>query len=207
MSDLSKKLSDYLEGKIQHKPESDFRGFDEFKNNTDKVRDSLYDKLSDYYVRIGIDESPIERAAEKYYESGLSNIIAAERKAKNLLTLATDEVEKYINEVAEKQVKKYRDNLTDEQKTGLVKTYIRDCVIGNYGTDETDTERHAKYNELVSEERKAEIEYRGVKRAKQRILEENADIIAEAKKQKAIKDLQKSGILTELGLAESEENE
>lgn len=209
MSKLSEKLDRYMGDRVATYPRATggYEVDEENKSLETKVKESISRKMGVFRAVNGGNSGEIKRTGAKYYGQGITEILAAERKASNLLTVANDDLGKYIEDAIQAAYKtRYRGTaITDEAKEELATKYVYDYVIGGYGSTDAEKEAHKKYKELLAEVARCNTEYNAVLLAKQNFLDENADLIAEAQKAKRLRDLQKSGLLDELGLIEKAE--
>ena len=144
-------------------------------------------------------------------DNGITEILQAERKTSNLLTVAKDDVDRFLDDEARKYIKSLKKTnisfsiLSDEEQESRAENYLASVL--KYGTCTTEAEKamKQKYNELREEVARCNNEAIAVQMAKDNFIEANADIIAEARKERRKRDLMKSGLLENLGILEKVE--
>ena len=172
------------------------------KTSSQKVKASLNNKLETFFALRGIFGG--KYTASKYLGKSISDIMTEERRVNNLI----EETEERLNSLIEEFSAPYRKagNKTpgwDEKRTGMyVEKFVDANLIGIGATDPKEIEAHKKYMELREELAQAKADKNAIAVAKIDYMEQNADLIHVAQERNRVKDLEKSGLLEEMGLAE-----
>lgn len=152
-----------------------------------------------------------KRLADKYMNNGIVEILQAERKTSNLLTVAKDDVERFLDDEVRKYIKSLKKTnanfriLSDEEQERRAGNYLASVLQYGSCTSEAEKAMKKKYDELRDEVARCNNEAIAVQMAKDTFLEDNADLIEEARREKRLRELKKSGILEELDLVEKQE--
>ena len=215
MSDVRKSLAEKLEkyyqgsGTPEEKAEAHLDVIEEEKTAKMKVDEMLSKKLSLSHSLKGWDKSEQKKIASKYMDHGISEILQSERKTRNLLAVAQDDVDRFIESEKKRHIKEYNKTslvtLSDEEKEERAEKAVYDVLVRGSAYYDEDKKAKKKFDELRAEVSRCNTEYNAVLLAKQSFLDENEDLIAEARRQKRLRELKKSGILEELDLVEKAE--
>lgn len=172
------------------------------KTSSQKVKASLNNKLETFFALRGKFEG--KYAASKYLGKSISDIMTEERRVNNLI----EEIEERLNSLTEEFLAPYRKagNKTFGWNEERVESYVEDMkqrnLIRSEATDPKEIEARKKYMELKEELAQAKAEKNAIEVAKTDYMEQNADLIREAQERNRVKDLEKSGLLEEMELAE-----
>ena len=172
------------------------------KTSSQKVKASFNNKLETFFALGGIFEG--KYAASKYLGKSISDIMTEERRVNNLI----EEIEEKLNSLIEEFSVPYRKagNKTpgwdEERVEGYVEDMKQQNLIRAGATDPKEIEAHKKYMELKDELAQAKAERNAIEVAKADYKEQNKDLIREVRERNRVKDLEKSGLLEEMGLAE-----
>lgn len=172
------------------------------KTSSQKVKASLNNKLETFFALSGKFEG--KYAASKYLGKSISDIMTEERRVNNLI----EEIEERLNSLTEEFLAPYRKagNKTFGWNEERVESYVEDMkqrnLIRSGATDPKEIEARKKYMELKEELAQAKAEKNAIEVAKTDYMEQNADLIREAQERNRVKDLEKSGLLEEMELAE-----
>lgn len=172
------------------------------KTSSQKVKASLNNKLETFFALHGKFEG--KYAASKYLGKSISDIMTEERRVNNLI----EEIEERLNSLTEEFLAPYRKagNKTFGWNEERVESYVEDMkqrnLISSGATDPKEIEARKKYMELKEELAQAKAEKNAIEVAKTDYMEQNADLIREAQERNRVKDLEKSGLLEEMELAE-----
>ena len=172
------------------------------KTSSQKVKESLNNKLETLFALGGRFEG--KYAASKYIGKSISDIMTEERRVNNLI----EEIEERLNSLIEEFSVPYRKagNKTPGWDEERVESYVEDMtqqnLIRSGATDPKEIEAHKKYIELKEELAQAKAERNAIEVAKADYKEQNKDLIREVRERNRVKDLEKSGLLEEMGLAE-----
>lgn len=172
------------------------------KTSSQKVKSSLNSKLETLFALGGRFEG--KYAASKYLGKSISDIMTEERRVNNLI----GEIEERLNSLTEEFLAPYRKagNKTFGWNEERVESYVEDMkqrnLIRSGATDPKEIEAHKKYMELKEELARAKAEKNAIEVAKTDYKEQNKDLIQEVRERNRVKDLEKSGLLEEMGLAE-----
>lgn len=172
------------------------------KTSSQKVKASLNNKLETFFALSGKFEE--KYAASKYLGKSISDIMTEERRVNNLI----EEIEERLNSLTEEFLAPYRKagNKTFGWNEERVESYVEDMkqrnLIRSGATDPKEIEARKKYMELKEELAQAKAEKNAIEVAKTDYMEQNADLIREAQERNRVKDLEKSGLLEEMELAE-----
>lgn len=172
------------------------------KTSSQKVKESLNNKLETLFALGGRFEG--KYAASKYIGKSISDIMTEERRVNNLI----EEIEERLNSLIEEFSVPYRKagNKTPGWDEERVESYVEDMtqqnLIRSGATDPKEIEAHKKYMELKEELAQAKAERNAIEVAKADYKEQNKDLIREVRERNRVKDLEKSGLLEEMGLAE-----
>ncbi|MBR0396910.1 MAG: hypothetical protein IJI10_01425 [Eubacterium sp.] len=216
---LTEKLENYYKsrGTAQERAEAHSEVIGTEKSINRKVADMVGKKLGRLDALSGRDIEPQKRKAAKYMDLGITEIVQAQRKAQNVLTVAQDELEAFVEAEKKSYIKSLNKTalsvLSDEEKEERadihVKSYLLYGTVGteNVGYDEKKAKAKQKFDELRDEVARCRTEYNATLLAKQAFIEDNKDLIEEELRAKRLRDLRKSGILDELGIAEKKHEE
>ena len=172
------------------------------KTSSQKVKASLNNKLETFFALGVLFEG--KYAASKYLGKSISDIMTEERRVNNLI----EEIEEKLNSLIEEFSVPYRKagNKTpgwdEERVEGYVEDMKQQNLIRAGATDPKEIEAHKKYMELKDELAQAKAERNAIEVAKADYKEQNKDLIREVRERNRVKDLEKSGLLEEMGLAE-----
>lgn len=210
---IGAKLEEYYKsrGTAQERSEAHSAVIDAEKTANQRVTAMIGAKLGRLDALSGRDIEPQKRKAAKYMDLGITEIVQAQRKAQNLLTVAQDEVGAFIEAEKKSYIKSLNKTdlsvLSDEEKEDRADSYVRGYLV--YGQVYDDKQRAAKqkFDELRDEVARCRTEYNATLLAKQAFIDDNKDLIEEELRAKRLRDLRKSGILDELGLAEKKPEE
>lgn len=152
-----------------------------------------------------------KRLAAKYMDQGITDILEAQRKNKNLLDMAQADIKQFIEDEKNLYIRSTSKNseffrsLPDDQKEERAITYLTQILkYGSYGTEQ-EIAMKQDYEKLIDELARYKKEAMAIQMAKDTFLDENADLIAEARKEKRLRELKQSGLLEELNLVEKQE--
>ena len=173
------------------------------KTSAQKIKESLTNKIETLLV---LQEKTFtgKYAASKYLGKSISDIMTEERRVNNYI----QEIEERLNSLTEEFLAPYRKagNKTFGWNEERVESYVENMkqrnLIRSGATDPKEIEAHKKYRELKEELAQAKAEKNAIEVAKTDYREQNADLIREAQERNRVKDLEKSGLLEEMGLAE-----
>ena len=173
------------------------------KTSAQKIKESLTNKIETLLV---LQEKTFtgKYAASKYLGKAISDIMTEERRVNNYI----QEIEERLNSLTEEFLAPYRKagNKTFGWNEERVESYVENMkqrnLIRSGATDPKEIEAHKKYRELKEELAQAKAEKNAIEVAKTDYREQNADLIREAQERNRVKDLEKSGLLEEMGLAE-----
>lgn len=202
MESVERRIDGYNHPKPIEKQDSDT---DHKNTGGDRLKDLIGAKVDRYFTKYsGYDGSAL---AVKYMGKPISEIMQEERKLGNLLREAEQELDKFISEQYENaRDKNSGKSLTEKDIDALSKSYIEEYVIGSRaGSDEEEKAAHEKYIRLDDEVSRLRVEHNAVLLAKADYIDSNSDLIRELQDKKRREDLKKSGLLSELGLVEKDE--
>lgn len=173
------------------------------KTSAQKIKESLTNKIETLLV---LQEKTFtgKYAASKYLGKSISDIMTEERRVNNYI----QEIEERLNSLTEEFLAPYRKagNKTFGWNEERVEIYVEDMkqrnLIRSGATDPKEIEARKKYMELKEELAQAKAEKNAIEVAKTDYMEQNADLIREAQERNRVKDLEKSGLLEEMELAE-----
>lgn len=176
-----------------------------------KVRDMIGAKITTYQALRGENRQEVRQIAGKYMGLPITDILREQKKAENLLEDAENRLESFLEAHRKKALKQYKvGSMTEKQKEQHAEEYVKLYIMGHYAHENEDPkayEAHKEYNKMKDEIAKLRTEKNAVLLAKDDFLEENRELIEEERKQARIRDIRKSGILAELGIAAEEEKE
>lgn len=177
------------------------------KQDSEKVLDMIGAKFSTFQALRGANRAEIKSVASKYMGLPITDIIQEQRKAENLLEDAEKRLEDFMDSQHRKALKRFKGRMTEQDQERHAEEYIKSYVVGSYAREDEDPaayEAHKAYEDLRSEIAKLRTEKNAVLLAKDAFIDENKDIIEEERRQARLRDIRKSGLLKELGIAEEE---
>ena len=210
---IGEKLEEYYKsrGTAQERAEAHSAVIDAEKTANQKVKGMIGEKLRRLDALTGRDTEPQKRKAAAYMDLGITEIVQAQRKAQNLLTVAQDEVGAFIEAEKKSYIKSLNGTalavLSDEEKEERADSYVRSYLVYGQVYDKKQKAAKQKFDELRDEVARCRTEYNATLLAKQAFIDDNKDLIEEELRAKRLRDLRKSGILDELGLAEKKPEE
>lgn len=176
-----------------------------------KVSDMIGAKLTTYRALREENRQEVRQIAGKYMGLPITDILREQKKAENLLEDAENRLESFLETQRKKALKQYKiGSMTEKQKEQHAEEYVKLYIMGSCAHENEDPkayEAHKEYNKMKDEIAKLRTEKNAVLLAKDDFLEENRELIEEERKQARIRDIRKSGILAELGIAAEEEKE
>ena len=148
----------------------------------------------------------------KYMDLGITEIVQAQRKAQNVLTVAQMSWRLMLRQRKKSYIKSLNKTdlsvLSDEEKEERADSYVRSYLVyGQVYDKKQKAKAKQKFDELRDEVARCRTEYNATLLAKQAFIDDNKDLIEEELRAKRLRDLRKSGILDELGIAEKKPEE
>jgi len=167
-----------------------------------RVEKSIGDKIEKSLARTGVFIG--KYSASKYLGQPISDIKAEERRIDNIIADRQAKLNSFVNEIIDsyKKLAMKNCNWTEELAENYAwNTFIRN-IRGSGAEDDKERELHNKYVELNDELLSYKAEKNALAVAKADYMDQNADLIKEVQEKRRREDLEKSGLLDELGLSE-----
>lgn len=148
-------------------------------------------------------------SASKYLGQPISEIKAEERRIDNIITDRQAKLDSFVNEIIDSYKHKAMKNChwTEERAEEYACNTFRSNIAGSGAEDEKERELHKKYVEMGDELLSYKAEKNALAVAKADYMDQNADLIKEVQEKRRREDLEKSGLLDELGLSEPDQVE
>lgn len=213
-TDDLKRISKKFEG-IERKMDTRMRDHSDIivdpenQNTQYKVREMISGKMNNFLVKeSGYDG---KYAAAKYMGKPISELMREERKTENLLKDAEEKLDALLNKHYESAYKTALRvaGATEESAKQYAMNYVKKNVINTYAKEDEDPkafEAHKQYLEMDADLARRRVDHNAVLVAKEAYINENEDLIREMREKKRREDLEKSGLLKELGLVDEKEN-
>lgn len=167
-----------------------------------RIENSIEDKLEKSLAKKGIFTG--KYLSSKYLGQPISDIKAEERRIDNIIADRQAKLNSFVNEIIDsyKKLAMKNCNWTEELAENYAwNTFIRN-IRGSGAEDDKERELHNKYVELNEELLSYKTEKNALTVAKADYMTQNADLIKEIQEKRRREDLEKSGLLDELGLSE-----
>ena len=143
-------------------------------------------------------------SASKYLGQPISEIKAEERRIDNIITDRQAKLDSFVNEIIDSYKHKAMKNChwTEERAEEYACNTFRSNIAGSGAEDEKERELHKRYVEMDDELLSYKAEKNALAVAKADYMDQNANLIKEVQEKRRREDLEKSGLLDELGLSE-----
>lgn len=167
-----------------------------------RVEKSIGDKIEKSLARTGVFIG--KYSASKYLGQPISEIKAEERRIDNIITDRQAKLDSFVNEIIDSYKHKVMKNChwTEERAEEYACNTFRSNIAGSGAEDEKERELHKRYVEMDDELLSYKAEKNALAVAKADYMDQNADLIKEVQEKRRREDLEKSGLLDELGLSE-----
>ena len=167
-----------------------------------RINKSIEDKIEKSLARTG--EFTGKYSASKYLGQPISDIKAEERRIDNIIADRQAKFDSFKNEIIDSYKHKAMKNChwTEERAEEYACNTFRSNIAGSGAEDEKERELHKKYVEMDDELLSYKAEKNALAVAKADYMDQNADLIKEVQEKRRREDLEKSGLLDELGLSE-----
>lgn len=177
-----------------------------------RIEKSIGDKIERGLARTG--RFIGKYSASKYLGQPISEIKAEERRIDNIIADRQAKLDSFVNEIIDsyKKLAMKNCNWTEKLAENYAWNTFMSNIAGSGAGDEKERELHKKYVEMDDELLSYKAEKNALTVAKADYMAQNADLIKEIQEKRRREDLEKSGLLDELGLSgpdqvESEEKE
>ena len=167
-----------------------------------RINKSIEDKIEKSLARTGVFTG--KYSASKYLGQPISDIKAEERRIDNIIADRQAKFDSFKNEIIDSYKHKGMKNChwTEERAEEYACNTFRSNIAGSGAEDEKERELHKKYVEMDDELLSYKAEKNALAVAKADYMDQNADLIKEVQEKRRREDLEKSGLLDELGLSE-----
>ena len=172
-----------------------------------RVEKSIGDKIEKSLARTDVFIG--KYSASKYLGQPISDIKAEERRIDNIIADRQAKIDSFVNETVDSYKKMVIKNChwTEERAEEYARNLFRDNIQGSGAEDDKERELHKKYVEMDEELLNYKAEKNALTVAKADYMTQNADLIKEVQEKRRREDLEKSGLLDELGLSEPDQVE
>lgn len=198
-----------LREQIENESRLKFEEREDYKATNEKVAEMIGAKLRNNAAYRGTNKPEIKGIAAKYMGMPITDILQEQRKAENVLEDAEKRLESFLDAHYKKAMKLHI-GVPESTQSELANEYVERYIVGSYAREDEDreaVEAHKLYTALYSEVARCRTEKNAVLLAKDAFIDDNRELIAEEQKQARLRDIRKSGLLKELGIAEEKAEE